>query len=99
MSLKITGKLPSGKYKEKIERSPNYRNGTFQNLSPTPMKPEGVSYWRMMREFFKKHPDTAPREKLPFVKTELDKLNSTQPVIVWFGHSSYLLRIENKNIL
>jgi L-ascorbate metabolism protein UlaG (beta-lactamase superfamily) len=99
MSLKITGKLPSGKQLEQLKRSPNYKNGAFQNLSPTPMKPEGVTYWKMMREFFKKHPDTAPVKKLPFVKTDLNKLDSSKPVIIWFGHSSYLLRIENKNFL
>ena len=53
MSLKIAGKLPSGKHLEKLKQSPNYKNGAFQNLSPTPMKPEGVSYWKMLREFFK----------------------------------------------
>ncbi|MEQ1676530.1 MAG: MBL fold metallo-hydrolase [Chitinophagaceae bacterium] len=99
MSLKITGKLPSGKHKEKLQQSPNYKQGAFQNLSPTAMKPEGVSYWKMMSEFFKKHPDTAPPAKLPFVKTDLKKLNSPEPVIVWFGHSSYLIRIANKNFL
>jgi L-ascorbate metabolism protein UlaG (beta-lactamase superfamily) len=99
MSLKITGKLPSGKLLQHIKQSPNYKEGAFQNLSPTPMKPEGVSYWKMMREFFKKHPDTAPPAKIPFVKTDLEKLNSSEPVIVWFGHSSYFIRIENKNFL
>lgn len=99
MSLKITGKLPSGKHKEKLQQSPNYKNGAFQNLSPTAMKPEGVSYWKMMSEFFKKHPDTVPPAKLPFVKTDLKKLTAEEPAIVWFGHSSYLLRIENKNFL
>ncbi len=99
MSIKITGKLPSGKHLEKIKQSPNYKKGAFQNLSPTPMKPEGVSYWKMMREFFKKHPETAPPVKLPFVKTDLKKLNFSEPVIVWFGHSSYFIRIENKNFL
>ncbi|MEO7923445.1 MAG: MBL fold metallo-hydrolase [Chitinophagaceae bacterium] len=99
MSLKITGKLPSGRQLEELKRSPNYRNGAFQNLSPTPMKPEGVSYWKMMREFFKKHPETAPSAKLPFVRTDLKKLDSGEPVITWFGHSSYLLCIANKNFL
>ncbi|NOT52913.1 MAG: MBL fold metallo-hydrolase [Chitinophagaceae bacterium] len=99
MSLKIAGKLPAGKYLEQLKRSPNYKNGAFQNLSPTPMKQEGVTYWKMMKEFFKKHPDTAPVKKLPFVKTDLYKLDPSKPVIVWFGHSSYLLRIENKNFL
>ncbi len=99
MSLKIGGKLPSGKQLERIRKSPNYKNGAFQNISPTPMKPEGISYWKMMREFFKKHPETAPSFKLPAVITDLGKLDSTEPILVWFGHSSYLLRIAKKNFL
>ena len=99
MSLKITGKLPSGKHLQQLQKSPNYKNGAFQNLSPTPMKPEGITYWKMMRQFIKKHPDTLPVDKLPYIKTDLNKLNSDEPVITWFGHSSYLLRIVNKNFL
>lgn len=99
MSLKITGKLPSGKDLEHIKQSPNYKEGAFQNLSPTPMKAEGISYWKMTREFFKKNPGTKPPGELPFVKTNLEKLYSSQPVIVWFGHSSYFIYIENKKFL
>jgi L-ascorbate metabolism protein UlaG (beta-lactamase superfamily) len=99
MSLKITGKLPSGKHLYRLKQSPNYKDGAFQNLSATPMKPEGVTYWKMTKEFLKKHPGTAPPAKLPFVKTDLNKLNGERPVIVWFGHSSYLISIENKNFL
>ncbi|MBK6827194.1 MAG: MBL fold metallo-hydrolase [Chitinophagaceae bacterium] len=99
MSLKITGQLPAGKYKERIEQSPHYKNGAFQNLSPTPMKPEGLSYWKMMRTFFKKHPDTAPPKPVPFFKTDLQQLKAEDPLLVWFGHSSYLLRINGKNFL
>lgn len=99
MSFKISGKLPYGKYLEQLKQSPNYKQGAFQNFSATPMKPEGISYWKMMREFFKKHPETAPSVKLPFVKTDLKKLDPAEPVIVWFGHSSYFIRIANKNFL
>ncbi|OSZ81040.1 MBL fold metallo-hydrolase [Chitinophagaceae bacterium IBVUCB2] len=99
MSLKITGKLPTGKLLQSLQQSPNYKNGAFQNLSPTAMKPEDVSYWKMMKEFFKKHPETAPSTILPFVKTDLKKLEGEEPLIVWFGHSSYLIRIANKNFL
>ncbi len=99
MSLKITGKLPSGKHLQRLQQSANYKNGAFQNLSLTPMKPEGVSYWKMTREFFKKHPETVPQGKLPFVKTDLKKLLSPEPVVIWFGHSSYFMRVENKNFL
>ena len=52
MSLKITGKLPSGKYLQRLKQSPNYKDGAFQNFSPTPMKPEDVSFWKMGKEFF-----------------------------------------------
>ena len=99
MSLKITGQLPVGKYKEQIMRSPHYKNGSFQNVSPTPMKPEGLSYWKMMRTFFKKHPDTAPPKPVPFIKTDLQQLKPDDPLLIWFGHSSYLLRINEKNFL
>jgi L-ascorbate metabolism protein UlaG (beta-lactamase superfamily) len=99
MSLKIKGKLPSGEYLEKLKRSPNYKEGAFQNLSPTPMKPEDISYWKMLKEFFKKHPETAPSGTLPFLKTDLSQLDATQPVIVWFGHSSYLIKMANKVFL
>ncbi len=99
MSLKITGKLPSGKLLQNLQQSPNYKKGAFQNISPTSMKPEGVSYWKMTKEFFKKHPEVAPSFNLPFVKTDLKKINAEEPVIVWFGHSSYFIRIANKNFL
>jgi L-ascorbate metabolism protein UlaG (beta-lactamase superfamily) len=99
MSLKITGKLPSGKHLQRLKQSANYKENAFQNLSATPMKPDDVSYWKMTTEFFKKNKDTAPPAALPSVKTDLINLNSSQPVIIWFGHSSYFIRIENRNIL
>ena len=99
MSLKITGKLPSGKHLEKLKQSPNYKKNAFKNLSDTPMIPADISYWKMTKEFFKKNKTKQPPGLVPSVKTDLNNLNSSKPVIVWFGHSSYLIRIENKNFL
>lgn len=99
MSLRTTGRLPSGNHLEKLKHSPNYKRNAFQNLSHTPMKPENISYWKMVREFVNKNKDTVPPGPLPSVKTDLNKLDSSKPVIVWFGHSSYFIRIENKNFL
>ena len=94
------GKLPSGKRLERIKKSPNYRNGSFQNLSPTQMLAEGASYPKMMREFFfGKGVDRSPVKPLPSVKTNLKTLSIDEPSLVWFGHSSYLLIIEGKRIL
>jgi L-ascorbate metabolism protein UlaG (beta-lactamase superfamily) len=99
MTPSIAGKLPSGKHKIKVQHSSNFKNGSFQNLSETPMKPEGVSYWKMMREFFKSHPETSPPVSIPSVKVDLNKLDGDEPVIVWFGHSSYFLILAGKTFL
>jgi L-ascorbate metabolism protein UlaG (beta-lactamase superfamily) len=43
--------------------------------------------------------DGAPFHRLPSVKTDLKSLYSEKPVIVWFGHSSYLIHSKGTNIL
>lgn len=99
MSHKVTGQVPSGKYLEQLKKSPNYNGTGFQNLSETPMKSPDVSYWKMTKEFLKRHRDRLPSKPIPFVKTDLSKIISDETTIVWFGHSSYFIRIENKNFL
>jgi hypothetical protein len=59
------GKLPSGKRLERIKQSPNYRDGSFQNVYKTEMMAEGVSYPKMMLEFFGKGVDREPTTVLP----------------------------------
>ncbi len=98
MSLHVTGKLPSGKHKLQLQQSPNYNGTGFKNSSPTPMMSEDASYWKMTRDFFRKNKNAAPSRPLPFVQTDLHLLSSA-PQVIWFGHSSYLIRINNKNIL
>ncbi len=99
MGLKATGQLPSGNYLQKLQQSSNYKEGAFQNLSVTPVKPEGVSYWKMTRAFFKKHPHTEPSAKIPSIHNSLKNIPKNEPSLVWFGHSSYLLSIANKSFL
>jgi L-ascorbate metabolism protein UlaG (beta-lactamase superfamily) len=99
MSLKITGKNPSGKHLEKIKQSPNYKKEGFENLSETLMMLHGTSYYDLIKKSLNKNPNVKPPFKLPSVKTDLKNIETTKPVIVWFGHSSYLIRIDNKNIL
>jgi L-ascorbate metabolism protein UlaG (beta-lactamase superfamily) len=85
--------------KERILQSPNFRNGSFQNLSETPMKPADVSYFRILKDSLKRPADSKPGRTLPSIKTDLKALHSEKPVIVWFGHSSYLIQINGMNIL
>lgn len=99
MPFRVTGKLPSGTHAQRLKQSPNFKGTGFQNLSPTPMMSKDASYWKMTRDFFKKRPNSAPSSPLPSVMTDLAKLDPVKPVIVWFGHSSYFISIQNKMIL
>lgn len=96
----IFGKTPSGERLERIKRSPNYKNGSFINLSPTPQLTEGAGLFSVMKEFlFEKSKRATPKDWLPSRKTDLLQLDPGKNVIVWFGHSSYFMQIDGKKIL
>lgn len=94
------GSKPTGKHLEKIQKSPNYRKGKFQNLSNTPALTEGYNFFGVTYEFlFKKSPNRTPIHKIPSVKTDLLNLPLNQDVLVWFGHSSYFIQLDGKRML
>ncbi len=82
MSLKITGKNPSGEHLEKIKQSPNYGKNGFENLSDTPMILQDSSYYDLIKKYLKKNPGAKPSGPLPSVKTDFKNINSDNPVIV-----------------
>ena len=94
------GKAPSGQRLERMKQSPNYKNGTFQNLSFTPSLTKGYSMTGVLYNFFfRKHPNRAPVDSIPHMKTDLFKLTKDEDVLIWFGHSSYFMQLEGKRIL
>ncbi len=99
MSLSIYGKLPRGERLKRIQASSNYRNGSFQNLSKTNAMAEDASFFKTLRDFLNKPANVKPQAILPSVKTNLKTLNNEQPQLIWFGHSSYLLKISGRIVL
>jgi L-ascorbate metabolism protein UlaG (beta-lactamase superfamily) len=97
--LRTFGRNPSGKDVETIKTSSNYRDGVFQNLSQTESLAKGASTLKIMWRFFNKPTNTAPPKPLPSIKTDLKSLADDKTSIVWFGHSSYFIHINGKNIL
>jgi L-ascorbate metabolism protein UlaG (beta-lactamase superfamily) len=94
------GKLPSGARLERLRRSPNYRNGSFQNRSHTPVLTDGVGFLDVGREFFfGKKVRVTPTGEIPSVRTNLFRLDRNRDVLVWFGHSSYFIQVDGKRIL
>lgn len=97
--FKSFGENPSGIRQGKIEKSANFRDHVFQNISATALMADRASMLRSTWKFINKPKYTAPSSVLPSVKTDLKSISSGEPVMVWFGHSSYFIRISGKNIL
>ncbi len=94
------GKAPAGMRLEKIKKSPQFKDGKFQNSSFTPTLTEGYSMQGIIyKQLFGKHPNRTPEVAIPSVKTNLKQLDPRQNVLVWFGHSSYFLQIDGKKFL
>ncbi|MES2560342.1 MAG: MBL fold metallo-hydrolase [Bacteroidota bacterium] len=93
------GKDPKGKRLERIQHSPNYKDGSFQNEHPTEMMLKGTSYTKMTWDFINKPDGNTPPKVLPSVQTNLKTLPDDKPAIVWFGHSSYLIKTKGKTVL
>jgi len=94
------GKEPSGERLSLIQKSPQYKNGRFQNQNFTPDLTEGYTMTGVLFEFlFKKGERRNPIHDIPSIKTDLKNLPIDQDILVWFGHSSYFIQIEGKRIL
>jgi L-ascorbate metabolism protein UlaG (beta-lactamase superfamily) len=96
----VFGKAPSGERLEQIQKSPNYKDGKFQNVSFTPDLTEGYSMAGVMWNFlFKNYPRTKPTDSIPSIKTDLKNFPADKDILVWFGHSSYFIQLEGKRFL
>ena len=94
------GRLPQGERLERIKRSPQYRDGEFRNVHPTELMTSGKGRLQTMWEFLFSKPDgLVPDEPVPAIKTDLRGLLRDRELMVWFGHSSYLLQLSGKRIL
>jgi L-ascorbate metabolism protein UlaG (beta-lactamase superfamily) len=99
MQQKQFGTTPKGERLQRILASKNYRDGSFQNISETPVMTNDGNFFAIAAQYFKKVPGKEPEENLPSIKTNLNALPDTMPQLVWFGHSSYLIKINGKHIL
>ncbi|MDQ3277066.1 MAG: MBL fold metallo-hydrolase [Bacteroidota bacterium] len=101
------GRNPKNGELRKIEALPNYRNGEFQNLESTPPPPVSATPASgnrrnrplgLLRYFFKDKETTHPATPVPVMITNL-KAEVEKPTVVWFGHSSALLKTKSAAIL
>lgn len=94
------GRKPGKARKASFQSLQNYKDGAFQNAEHTPAFAEGVTYTKVLRDFFfQKNPLKRPPSVLPSVKTNLHTLSPDENIIVWFGHSSYFMQVDGKKLL
>lgn len=53
----------------------------------------------VMKDFFTRGKLVLPPRQLPSVKTDLRNYHNATPSVIWFGHSSYLIHCNGRNIL
>ena len=99
MQQRSFGKLPSAERLERIKTSRHYKGDIFNNLEETTLLAKGASYFGMVTKYFGNGRNREPNKDLPSIKTDLKSLPAEKPVIVWFGHSSFLISIDGKKIL
>lgn len=94
------GRPPRGERLERIMRSPHYRDGAFHNEREVPVMTSDKNLIQGAIEFlFRKTDGLRPDHPLPIIRTDLKKMSGDENRLVWFGHSSYLIRVDGKRIL
>lgn len=94
------GRIPRGERLERVKQSPNYRDGKFQNLHETVLMTSDKGRLEAIWSFlFRKTDGLRPDAPLKVIKTDLKQLKPEEEVLVWFGHSSYLIQTGGKKIL
>ncbi|NNC96408.1 MAG: hypothetical protein HKN92_12690 [Chitinophagales bacterium] len=100
ISKQFGGKINS-KWKDKYNKSPNWVDGSFQNLMTTQT---AVNWWKIpsiLLKQIKGHEHGNPRSPLPIIKLNKEQFQepSASLKFVWYGHSVLLIRLNNRNIL
>ena len=90
--------------KEDIKRyqeSGHYEEGKFINLSPTNLDMSFKNIVAILKDQMKGNPNKKPNFKFPQQAVDSLDLEQTkaEDKLIWFGHSSFLLQLDNKNIL
>ena len=97
LNLPVFGKLPQKERLRRIKSLATYADGEIKNLSLTPTKPADISYFQILANVLRGNEKGTPPQALPHIVPDLTASDGFK--MTWFGHSSYLLQVEGKNIL
>ena len=91
------GKAPEGERAARMQVSPQYADGGFEN--PQPLYND---VWGMVKLIFDTSPDSTPLQTIPTVAGDADRF-ATPPAsglrVTWLGHSTMLVEIDGVRVL
>ncbi len=96
------GGQPSAASLARIQRSPRFVDGRFQNAEPTVLMAEGTSTYSWVSEWLGGKQLRVPNCPLPYAKDTALRLAQPPPSglrVTWLGHSSTILEIDGTVIL
>lgn len=88
--------------KKDYSDSPNYEDGKFKNTHLVDMSMSFKDMMSSAKKYFSPDEEAAPANAIPVEKvdpTSFAKYSAKEPRLIWFGHSTFLLQIEGKNLL
>lgn len=99
--LAAFGAVPSGERLARILRSPNFRDGAFQNPVPTAVGAPGTMLQMLRRQLLGKeqrHP-SAPIPIVPLTRANFASPPASGLRVTWLGHSTTLIEIDGFRVL
>ena len=99
------GNPPAKSEVKKFYSSPQFNSekNLFQNVHSKLMEDlnENMDMWDTTKKWLFNDNQTTPKKRLPEVQPDIKSFLAPESKIkfIWLGHSSFLLRIENKTIL
>jgi L-ascorbate metabolism protein UlaG (beta-lactamase superfamily) len=96
----VFGQLPQGARLARIAQSLHHVDGAFRNQIDTPMLTTDESQLSIiLSNTFGTKGNPRPKGAIPAIKTDLTKLDATQDLVIWLGHSSYFVQLGGRRIL
>lgn len=94
-----------GKHSEKRKatyaNAANYKDGKFENQNTVKMEMGFSKFTSTLIDYIKGVPNAAPSFQIPVESIDSLTIVNQNPItkLTWFGHSAFLLEIQNQNIL
>ncbi|MCL6605027.1 MAG: MBL fold metallo-hydrolase [Paenibacillus sp.] len=85
--------------KQAYKKYANFVDGKFVNLEPTDINFTLADSISMIRDSINGGTELEPTGTLPVVPLDWDKIRSEEDSLTWFGHSAFLVSLDNKKIL